>query len=78
MSQSPLKIAKAKLAEKQNLLRNAKQNSGKTKKISRRRLAKSILLARIYSDVEKLEKNLVTEDMNHVNESVLKLRSHMS
>ena len=53
----------------------AQQNSGRTKKISRKRLAKSIFLSRIFADIELLENDLVTDDMRLMDDTVAKLRS---
>ena len=47
----------------------------KTKKISRKRLAKSILLSRIFADIELLESELVTDDMVLMDDAIAKLRS---
>ena len=55
--------------------RQAQLNSGMTKKISRKRLAKSILLTRIFAEIEALESELVTDDMILMDEIVAKLRS---
>ena len=55
--------------------RNAKQNGGITKKISRKRVAKSILLARIFAEIEALEPKLVTDDMILMDDAIAKLRS---